>query len=158
MKLQATILAVIKKVLWTSSASPQNQRILAEAIAEKLTATTLSSANATDSSEKAWSVAKSLQAQVDIYEGALENLAQGASSDVAKDALLAVAAHQERGEGAVSAQDSPSGAPMQRTVVLADPADLQVLCVFGNGDGAEGLHRASQLVRAKLLMEQLRFE
>lgn len=47
--------------------------------------------------------------------------------------------------------DSPSGAQMVLATLYADPADIEVLKIYGRGDVVNGLHRAAQLVRGCML-------
>ena len=49
--------------------------------------------------------------------------------------------------------ESPSGAAMVPHTLNADPADIEMLTTFGEGDISLGLHRAAQMVRGKLLGE-----
>jgi hypothetical protein len=51
--------------------------------------------------------------------------------------------------------DSPSGEAMVKVAIEVAPSDLDVIRMFGNGDLVEGLHRAAQLVRGKMIGDAL---
>ena len=56
-------------------------------------------------------------------------------------------------KGAV--QESSSGGPLLRLSILVDPEDLAILVDFGEGNVATGIHKAANMVRAKLILDAI---